>query len=76
MGQLLQEVGITITVITTKTDDDDHPGYAAPSSGYGNAYSARSGEGVELTPEQEALFPELGELREQIEGLQVLGNIS
>lgn len=45
-------------------------GYAAPSSGYGNAYSARSGEGVELTPEQEALFPELGELREQIEGLQ------
>ena len=30
---------------------------------------------MQLTPEQEALFPELGELREQIEGLQVLGNI-
>jgi len=44
-------------------------GYAAPSSGYG-AYSARSGEGVELTPEQKALFPELTELRQQIENLQ------
>ena len=55
--------------------DDAHPGYAAPSSGYGSAYSARSGEGVQLTPDQEALFPELGELRQQIEGLQVLGNI-
>jgi len=44
-------------------------GYAAPSSGYG-AYSARSGEGVELTPEQKALFPELTDLRQQIENLQ------
>merc|ERR1711953_469730 len=44
-------------------------GYAAPSSGYG-AYSARSGEGVELTPEQKAFFPELTDLRQQIENLQ------
>merc|ERR1711997_416357 len=44
-------------------------GYAAPSTGYG-AYSARSGEGVELTPEQKALFPELTDLRQQIENLQ------
>jgi len=43
--------------------------YAAPSTGYG-AYSARSGQGVELTPEQAALFPELAQLREQIDGLQ------
>merc|ERR1711953_512403 len=44
-------------------------GCAAPSTGYG-AYSARSGEGVELTPEQKALFPELTDLRQQIENLQ------
>merc|ERR1712106_44751 len=45
-------------------------GYAAaPSTGYG-AYSARSGEGVELTPEQKALFPELTDLRQKIENLQ------
>lgn len=35
-------------------------------SAYGAGYSSRAGEGVELTPEQKALFPELTELRDQI----------
>jgi len=43
-------------------------GYAAaPANDYG--YASRSG-GVDLTPEQEALFPKLSELRGQIEELQ------
>merc|ERR1712212_1357638 len=45
---------------------------ASTGAGYSSSisYSARSGEGVELTPEQKALFPELTDLRQQIENLQ------
>merc|ERR1712126_88599 len=44
--------------------------YNAPTGGYSSSYSARSGESVDLTPEQSALYPELSEIRGQIESLQ------
>lgn len=41
-----------------------------PATAYGAGYSSRAGEGVELTPEQKALFPELTSLRDQIAQLK------
>lgn len=55
-------------------------GYGAPSSGYGqaepvyvpasNGYSSRSSQAVELTPEQKALYPEITELKKQLQDIQ------